>query len=128
MKEVTRHPLEEKAFNLPRGHPIVAFTEPQIYPLLRVLTDETLKMSHANMELIILDAVRGRPTALPSRTDTFRSRARTSTPFRQVESDSIDGEAEPFTSGESDDQDTQRRAETGESSFSGEVTVQERWH
>ena len=112
--------LEEKAFNLPRGHPTVAFTEPQIYHLLRLLTDETLRMSHTNMEQMILDAVRVRPTALPSRTDTFRSRARAATPFRQVESDSSDAEAGTFTSGKSDDQDTQRHVETGNSSFSGE--------
>ena len=93
--------LEEKAFNLPRGHPTLAFTEPQIYHLLRVLTDETLRMSHTNMEQMILDAVRGRPTALPSRTDTFRSMI-------------------PSVLGESDDQDTQSHAETGDSSFSGE--------
>ena len=61
-----------------------------------------------------------RPTALPSRTDTFRSRARAATPFRQVESDSSDAEAGTFTSGESDDQGTQRHVETGVSSFSGE--------
>ena len=112
--------LEEKAFNLPRGHPTVAFTEPQIYHLLRVLTDETLRMSHANMEQMILDAVRGRPTALPSRTDTFRSRSRAATPFRQADSDTSDAEAETLTSGESDDQDAQRHGETGDSSFSGE--------
>ena len=112
--------LKEKAFNLPRGHPTVTFTEPQIYHLLRVLTDETLRMSHANMEQMILDAVRGRPTASPSRTDTFRSRARAATPFRQAERDSSDAEAETFTSGESDDQDIRRHAETGDSSFSGE--------
>ena len=112
--------LEEKAFNLPRGHPTVAFTEPQIYHLLRVLTDETLRMSHANMEQMILDAVRGKPTALPSRTESFRSRARASTPFRPADSDSSDTEVERFTSGESDDQDTQRRINTGDSSYSGE--------
>ena len=67
-----------------------------------------------------LDAVRGRPTALPSRTDTFRSRARAATPFRQAENDSSDAEAGTFTSGESDDQDTQRHAETSDLSFSGE--------
>ena len=111
--------LEEKAFNLPRGDPTVAFTEPQIYHLLRVLTYETLRMSHTNMEQMILDAVRGRPTALPSRTDTFCSRARAATPFRQMESDSSDAEAGTITSGESDDQDTQRHVETGDS-FSGE--------
>ena len=112
--------LEEKAFNLPRGHPTVAFTEPQIYHLLRVLTDETLRMSHSNMEQMILDAVRGKPTAIPSRTDNFRSRARASTPFRQAESDSSGAEVEPFTSEESDDQDTQRRIDTGDSYYSGE--------
>ena len=64
--------LEEKAFNFPRQHPTVTFTEPQVYHLLRVLTDETLRMSHANLEQMILDAVRGRVTAVPSRTYTFR--------------------------------------------------------
>ena len=53
--------LETKVFNLPRGHPTVAFTEPQMYHLLRVLTDETLRMCHATMEQMALDAVRGIP-------------------------------------------------------------------
>ena len=40
--------------------------------------------------------------------------------FRQAGSDSSDAEAEPFTSGESDDQDIRWHAESGDSSFSGE--------
>ena len=112
--------MEEKAFNLPRCHPTVAFTEPQVYHLLLIATDEHLRMSQANMEPMILDAVRGRPTALPSRTDHFRSRVRASTPFRLAGSDSSDAEAEPLTSGESDDQETRCRVECGDSSFSGE--------
>ena len=37
---------EARVFKLPPGHSTVAFTEPQVYHLLRVLTDETLRMSY----------------------------------------------------------------------------------
>ena len=110
--------LEEKAFNLPRGHPTVTLTEPQVYHLLRVLTDETLRMSHATKERMVLDAVRGRPTTTPLRTDHFCTRTRASTPFRQAGSDSSAEEAEPFTSGESDDQEIRCHIESDYSSFS----------
>ena len=36
------------------GHRTVAFTEPQVYHLLRVLTDETLKMSYTAMEQMVI--------------------------------------------------------------------------
>ena len=49
----------------PLGHRTVAFTEPQIYHLLRVLTDETLKMSYSTMEQMVIGAVRG-PLSLPA--------------------------------------------------------------
>ena len=41
---------EARAIKLPPGHSTVAFTEPQVYHLLRVLTDETLRMSYVTME------------------------------------------------------------------------------
>ena len=104
----------------------MAFTEPQVDHLLRILTDETLRMSHANIDQMILDAVRGRPTTTPSRTDHFRSRTRASTPFRQAGSDSSDAEAEPFTSEESDDQEMRCHAESGDS-FLGKATALARW-
>ena len=105
---------------MPRGHPTVVFTEPQIYHSLRVFTDETLRMSHATIEQMVLDAVRGRRTAMPSRTDHFRKKTFASTPFRQAGSDSSDSDAETFTSGESDGQELRCQAVSGDSSFSGE--------
>ena len=59
---------EARVFKLPPGHSTVAFTEPQVYHLLRVLTDETLRMSYDTMERMVLDAVRGKPATAPSRT------------------------------------------------------------
>ena len=86
---------ETNAFRIPPGQRAVTFTESQVYHLLRVLTDETLRMSHSTMERMILDAVRGRPTIAPSRTNHFKSRAQT--PFRCVDSDSRDAETEDQT-------------------------------
>ena len=65
---------ETKAFKLPTGHPIMVFTEPQVYHLLRVLSDETLRMSYNTMERMVIDAVKGTPTAALSQTDHFRIR------------------------------------------------------
>ena len=45
----------------PVGHDIIALTEPQMYHLLRVLTDETLRRSFTTMERMVIDAVRGSP-------------------------------------------------------------------
>ena len=81
---------ETKSFNLPQGHPTVIFSESQMYHLLRILADETLKMSYNTMERMGLDAVKGTPTTVPSRTDQLRLRARASTPFRIPDSDSSD--------------------------------------
>ena len=53
-------------FQLPEGHPTVAFTESQMYHLLRVLSDETLRKSYTTMELMVIDAVKGDPTTDPS--------------------------------------------------------------
>ena len=41
---------ETYTFRLPEGHPVVAFTESQVYHLLRVLTDETIRMSYTTMK------------------------------------------------------------------------------
>ena len=45
------------------------------------------------MERMDLDAVKGTPTAVSSRTDQLRLRARASTPFRVPDSDSSDAES-----------------------------------
>ena len=73
--------------NFPLGHRTVAFTEPQVYHLLRVLTDETLKMSFTAMEQMVIGAVRGAPVTSSSRTDHFRIRPRAQTPGPGLHSD-----------------------------------------
>ena len=84
---------EAKAFNLPQEHPTVAFTEPQMYQLLKVMSDETLRMSYRTMEQMVLGAVKGKFAAAASRTDQFRSTARASTPFRAPDTDSSDADS-----------------------------------
>ena len=95
---------ETNAFRIPPGQTAVTFTESQVYHLLRVLTDETLRMFHSTRERMILDAVRGRPTIAPSRTNHFKSRAQT--PFRCVDSDSSDAETGDLPIVDSGDQTT----------------------
>ena len=108
---------ENKAFRLPVVHPTVAFTETQVYNLLRVLTDETLRMSYSTMERMVLDAVRGTPAVAPSRTAHFQSRGRAQTPARRYGDESSMSETDS-------DPNTQTGADssggTGESSFLGE--------
>ena len=79
---------EASPIRLPIGHTTVAFTEPQVYHLLRTLTDETLRRSFTTMERMVLDAVRGSPKALPSRTAHFQLRGRSQTPSRRALSES----------------------------------------
>ena len=57
---------DAKPFTLPLGHPTVAFSEAQMYHLLRVLSNETLRLSYSTMEKMVVDAVRGKPTVAPS--------------------------------------------------------------
>ena len=73
-------------------------------------------MSHATMERMVLDAVRGKPTTTPSRTEHFRRKARASTPFREAGSDSSDAEIGTITSADSDDQEVTDHGESGDSS------------
>ena len=62
---------ESTPTRLPVGHATVFFTEPQVYHLLRVLTDETLSRSFLNMEQMVNEAVRGKSAVAPSRTAHF---------------------------------------------------------
>ena len=108
---------EAEAFRLPIGHPTAAFTESQVYNLLRVLTDETLRMSYSTTKRMVLDAVRGTPIVALSKTDRFWSRVRAQTPARGHEEDSsmseMDSDPNVRTGCESSDG-------MGESSFFGE--------
>ena len=48
---------DAETITFPLGHRTVAFTEPQVYHILRVLTDETLRMSYTAMEQMVIGAV-----------------------------------------------------------------------
>ena len=85
---------ETPPFSLPVGHPTVAFSEPQLFHLLKTLTNETLSQSFTTMEKMVLGAVRGAPTTAESRTDHFRSRHRTQTPHPRMDSDTSEGGTE----------------------------------
>ena len=111
---------EARVFKLPPGHSTVAFTEPQVYHLLRVLTDETLRMSYDTMERMVLDAVRGKPATAPSRTAHFYKRSRAATPFRELSSDSSDVEEGGVSNTDSHRHDSTDLGEVGDSSSSGE--------
>ena len=83
---------ESPLVRLPVGQTSVLFTEPQVYQLLRVLTDETLSRSFTTMERMVIDAVRGAPAVAPSCTAHFHSRGRAQTPGPGVTSDSSESE------------------------------------
>ena len=70
----------EDPYTFPVGQRVVAFTEPQVYHLLRVLTDEAINMTCSTMEKMVIGAVSGTLATAPSRTEKFRSVARSSTP------------------------------------------------
>ena len=67
-------------YTFPVGHRTVAFTEPQVYHLLRVLTDEAINMTATTMEQMVIGAVRGKPATAPPRTGQFRSKTQPSMP------------------------------------------------
>ena len=85
---------EATPVRFPVGHNTIALTEPQMYHLLRILTDETLRRSFTTMERMVIDAVRGAPTALPDRTAHFQIRGRSQTPMRTGTRDSSASETE----------------------------------
>ena len=99
---------------LPVGHTTIALTEPQMYHLLRTLTDETLRQSLNTMERMVLDAVRGTPTALPSRTSHFQLKGRAQTPGPGSQSDS---ESDSYLLGTASDQSGSSSDDTGGASF-----------
>ena len=70
----------EDPYTFPVGQRVVAFTEPQVYHLLRVLTDEAINMTCTTMEIMVIGAVKGTPVTAPSRTEKFRTRARAPSP------------------------------------------------
>ena len=117
---------ETNAFRFLPGQTAVVFTESQVYHLLRVLTDETLRMSHTTMERMILDAVRGSPTTAPSRTCHFKSGTRAQTPFRYVESDSSDAETGDLPTVDSE-QNTTDQGELGDPPRLERATVPVKW-
>ena len=64
---ILKHYFEKSPpFRFPLGHSTIAFTEPQLHHLLRVLTDETVSHSFSTIERMVLDAVRGKSTTAPS--------------------------------------------------------------
>ena len=111
---------DTKPFNLPLGHPTVAFTEAQMYHLLRVLSDETLRMSYSTMGKMVVDAVRGKPTVAPSKTSHFLIRNRAQTPGRWDQNDQSSSEAEYDSSADSRALTPTSAGDTGDSSFEGE--------
>ena len=79
-------------YTFPVGHRTVASTEPQIYHLLRALTDEVIIMSCSAIEKMVIGAVKGTPATAPSRTEQFRTRTRAPNPgHRQIEDSSCEG-------------------------------------
>ena len=66
----------EDPYTFPVGQRVVAFTEPQVYHLLRVLTDEAISMTCSTMERMVIGAVKRTPVTAPSRTEKFRTRTR----------------------------------------------------
>ena len=120
---------EAKTFNLPHGHPAVVFSESQMYHLLRIMSDETLRMTYTTIERMVIDAVKGMPTSAPSRTEHFRSRTRASTPFRVIESDSSDAEStdmsksKPTETNSSDLRDFDESATFEDSDSAGELAL-----
>ena len=107
---------EPSPIHLPVGHSTVAFTDPQIYHLLRVLTDETLNRSFSTMERMVIDAVQCSPTVAPSRTAHFQSKGRCQKPMRRAPSDSSETESEGEGTSATERQPDSSSEDTGESS------------
>ena len=94
---------DSSTVNFPLGHRTVAFTEPQIYHLLRVLTDETLRMSCTTMDQMVIGAVRGAPITSKPRTDHFKFRSTAQTPGPGHQSESSDSYHDEAFSGSGTD-------------------------
>ena len=122
---------DAEAITFPLGHRTVSSTEPQVYHLLLVLTDETLRMSYTTMEQMVIGAVRGMPVTSASRTDCLKTRSRAQTPRRRQLSGSSGSFPEESDSGSGTDStgdfNTIREEETShffnESDSSGEKAL-----
>ena len=95
----------------------MAFTEPQVYHLIRVLADETLSRSFSTMERMVVDASRGNPTVAPSRTAHFYSGRRAQTPGPGNDGDSSGSETESEAVLVAKDSELSSSGETGDSSY-----------
>ena len=72
-------------------HATVAFTEPQVYLLLRVLTDEAINITCFAVEEVAIGAIEKSPATASSRTRQFRTRTRAQTPRHRQGSASSSG-------------------------------------
>ena len=75
----------------PVGHAKVASPIPQVYHLLRVLTDEAISMSCSAMEKMVIGAVKGTPATGPSGTEQIWTRTRAQIPRHHRIDDSCSG-------------------------------------
>ena len=112
---------ESPSTRFPVGQTTVTFTEPQVYHLLRVLTDETLGRSFSTMERMVIDAVRGKPTVAPTRTAHFYSGRRAQTPGPGNARDSSGSDTEGDATLRGKNSEPSRSGETGDSSYYGET-------
>ena len=118
-----RYFSETPVFDLPVGHPVVAFTESQLYHLLRVLSDETVSASWGLLKGLMLKAagLRSGKTAASSgsRTSHFRKRGRSPTPARQdVHHSSSSSECDQSTTTTAQRPGPSHKDADGETSFS----------
>ena len=70
------------------GYPTVAFTEAQMYNVLKFLPNETMDLTYFTIERMILVSLKGTPTTTQSRREHFRKRTRAQTPGQVGDSDS----------------------------------------
>ena len=110
---------ESPSIRFPVGHTTVSFTEPQVHHLLRFLTDETLSRSFSTMGRMVIDAVRGKPTAAPSRTAQFYSGRRAQTAGTGCAGDSSGSDTEEEATLKGKDTEPSSSGETGDSSYYG---------
>ena len=62
---------DAQSLTLPLGHPKRAYTESQLYHLIRIITNETVSLSYNTMEHTVLAAVKRNSATSKSRTDHF---------------------------------------------------------
>ena len=109
---------EAKPDTLPQGHPVVTFTEPQLYHLLRVLTNETVSLSYNTMEHMVISAVKGAPATSKSRTDQFKFFRRAQAPYPSSSGDSSsEGCTTPVRYNSQTDAEMSGGTESGDTSF-----------